>query len=390
MHLTFFALHGTALIRFIYRHPPSVNTTVVIILAALLAVLYATGMGRDAYAAKNPSARRPQSWRVAWLAAVVVVWAVLVELAPSFAWVAVPLIYAALRILPPVAACVLVGVLTLFVIIAQITLAPRFDLDLVIGPAAVAGFATAVFLHMKRLAQRQRLLIDDLIRTRRELAATERRAGTLAERQRLSIEIHDTLAQGLSSQQMLLQAAERTWDRDPAKAHGHVRAATKIVEHNLTEARRFVHDLAPADLALSGSLPDALRALAERESDERLRVFVHLEGQPEHELPERVQSTLLRVAQGALANVREHARASTAVLTLTTLDDRAVLDIADDGRGFDPATLPDTPDGTRGHGLPAIRVRVRQLGGTLAVESAPGEGAVLTVTVPLGGARVDG
>ncbi len=387
MHLTFFVLHGTALIRWIQRHPPWVNSPLVITLAVLLAALYASGVGRDAYAAMNPSARRPQLWPRVWLASVVVVWAVLVELAPSFAWVAVPLIYAALRILPPLAACVLVGLLTLFVIIAQLTLSPRFDLDLVVGPAAVAGFATAVFLHMERLANRQRRLIDDLIRTRRELAATERRAGTLAERQRLSMEIHDTLAQGLSSQQMLLQAAERTWGADPAKAHGHVRAATKIVEHNLTEARRFVHDLAPADLALSGGLPDALRALASRESDEELRVLVHTDGQAGPELPERVQSTLLRIAQGALANVREHARATTAVLTLTTLEDRAVLDVADDGRGFDPASLPEAPGGSRGHGLPAIRARVRQLGGTLTVESAPGEGTVLTVTIPLGVAR---
>ncbi|MBC9714656.1 sensor histidine kinase [Streptomyces sp. TRM66268-LWL] len=387
MHLTFYVLHLTALIRFIQRHPSSVNTTLVIVLAALLAGIYAAGVGRDTYAPTDPSMRRPQALRVVWLAAVVLVWAVLVELAPSFAWVAVPLIYAALRILPPVAACVLVGVLTVFVTIAQLRLAPRFDLDLVVGPAAVAGFATAVFLHMKRLAARQRRLIDDLIRTRRELAATERRAGTLAERQRLSMEIHDTLAQGLSSQQMLLQAAERTWDRDPAKAHGHVRSATKIVEHNLAEARRFVHDLAPADLAVSGGLPQALRTLAGRESDERLRVLVHAEEPGGPELPERVQSTLLRIAQGALANVREHARATTAVLTLTTLDDRAVLDVADDGRGFDPATLPETPQGSRGHGLPAIRARVRQLGGTLAVESAPGEGTVLTATIPLVGGQ---
>ena len=79
----------------------------------------------------------------------------------------------------------------------------------------------------------QRALIDDLIRTRRELAAIERREGTLAERQRLSMEIHDTLAQGLSSQQMLLQAADRTWDTDPGTARRHVRTAESIAERNL-------------------------------------------------------------------------------------------------------------------------------------------------------------
>ncbi|NEE30876.1 sensor histidine kinase, partial [Streptomyces sp. SID7982] len=105
---------------------------------------------------------------------------------------------------------------------------------------------------------------------------------------------------------------------------------------------------------------------------------------PHAPLPDRVQSALLRIAQGALANVREHAGASAAGLTLTHLDDRVVLDIGDNGRGFTAE-----PEGVRGartvrgHGLPAMRARVRQLGGTLTIESAPGEGTVLSAEVPL-------
>lgn len=253
-----------------------------------------------------------------------------------------------------------------------------------IGPAAVSALTTAVFLHMQRQAARQHALIDDLVRTRRELAATERREGTLAERQRLSMEIHDTLAQGLSSQRMLLQAADRTWDTDPAKARGHVRTAASIAELNLAEARRFVHDLAPADLAHGSGLDAALHALAERESGAGLTVRVHIDaGGHVTPLPERVQSALLRIAQGALANVREHSGATTAALTLTRLDDQVVLDVADNGHGFDPTALPEVPSGVRGHGVPAMRVRMRQLGGTLTIESAPGEGAVLTAAVPV-------
>ncbi|MEV0598693.1 sensor histidine kinase [Streptomyces sp. NPDC050315] len=391
MHVTFFLLLGSSMARFIQRHGSEAHAPWVIALAVVLAVLYVaglyvTGPGRSAPAVPQlpPGARVPwpPARRLVWLGTVVVVWAVLVDLAPSFAWVAVPLFYAALRTLPPRAAYVLVAVLTVFVIIAQLTLAQRFDLDLVIGPAAVATFATAIFMYMQRQAARQRALIDDLVRTRRELAATERREGTLAERQRLSMEIHDSLAQGLSSQRMLLQAAERTWDADPAKARGHVRTAASIAEHNLTEARRFVHDLAPADLS-RGGLPEALHALAARESHDRLTVRVHIDDATGAPLPDLVQSALLRIAQGALANVREHAAATTAALTLTTLDDQVVLDIADNGRGFDPAALPDTPTGVRGHGIPAIRARVHQLGGTLTVESAPGEGTVLTAAIPL-------
>ncbi|MCT7351585.1 sensor histidine kinase [Streptomyces sp. 15-116A] len=378
MHAAFFLLLGGALARFLLRHPGEPRTPWIIALCVVLAALHLLGPGT---AGAGP---RPTPRRAAWLALVVVVWMVLVVLAPSFAWCAVPLFYTGLRTLPARAALVLVAVLTAFVVAAQVQLAGRFDPNLALAPPAVAALATAVFLQMERHTARQRVLIDDLIRTRRELAASERREGTLAERQRLSMEIHDSLAQGLSSQRMLLQAADRVWDTEPDKARAHVRTAASVAEHNLAEARRFVHDLAPADLARGGGLEDALRALAERESGADLTVRVHVDGEERlPRLPDRVQSALLRIAQGALANVREHAGASSAALTLTVLDDEVVLDIADDGHGFDPAALPDTPAGTRGHGLPAMRARLRALGGTLTVESTPGEGTVLSAAVPL-------
>ncbi|MEV0371102.1 sensor histidine kinase [Streptomyces sp. NPDC050636] len=447
MHTAFFLLLGASLARFLIRHPGEPRTPWIISLSLVLALLYVLG---PALGSRTHHERRPTARRLLWLGAVVATWVVLVLLAPSFAWCAVPLFYTGLRTLPAGAASMLVGVLTAFVVVAQLRLSTEFDPNLLLAPPAVAALATAVFVHMERQAARQRTLIDDLIRTRRELAATERREGTLAERQRLSMEIHDTLAQGLSSQQMLLQAADRTWDTDPGTARGHVRTATEITARNLAEARRFVHDLAPADLADGASLPEALRQLTARAgesgssdapSTEALAVRFHLDGTPAP-LPDRVQSALLRIAQGALANVREHAAATTVALTLTYLGDQVVLDIADNGRGFDPyaptgpdapgpgasgpdapgpdasagprasagpdaPTRPSAPAGppgpagprtpaapsgpvpppspgrVRGHGLPAMRARMRQLGGTLTIESAPGEGTVLSAAVPL-------
>ncbi|MEU9864174.1 sensor histidine kinase [Streptomyces sp. NPDC047971] len=372
MHIAFFLLLGASLVRFLLRHPWEDRSPWIVALSGALAALYLLGPVLGTRATPR---------RIAWLFTVVAVWMLLVVLAPSFAWCAVPLFYTGLRTLPPRAALVLVALLTVFVVTAQVQLSNGgFDPNLIVAPPAVAAIATAVFVHAQRQAERQRTLIDDLIRTRRELAAIERREGTLAERQRLSMEIHDTLAQGLSSQQMLLQAAERTWDADPSTARRHVRTAESIAERNLAEARRFVHDLAPADLAEGGGLEEALRMLAGRES----AVF-RVDGAPVP-LPERVQSALLRIAQGALANVREHAAATSAALTLTYLDDQVVLDIADDGRGFDAGQRAGGPGGergVRGHGLPAMRVRAQQLGGTLTVESTPGEGTVLSVAIPL-------
>ncbi|WP_405783889.1 sensor histidine kinase [Streptomyces sp. NBC_00859] len=380
MHAAFFLLLGGALSRFLIRHPGEARIPWIVALSAVLALLYVCG---PPLGARGAASRRPG--RPAWLFLVVAAWVVLVLLAPSFAWCAVPLFYTGLRTLPLRAALVLVGLLTALVVAAQLQLAGRFDPDLLLAPPAVAALAAAVFLHMERQTARQRALIDDLIRTRRELAATERREGMLAERQRLSMEIHDTLAQSLSSQQMLLQAADRLWDTDRPLARTHVRTAESVTERGLAETRRFVQDLSPADLAdaegADGGLQEALRALAERESGAGMTVRFHAEGSAEL-LPDRVRSALLRIAQGGLANAREHSGASTAALTLTSLDDQVLLDIADDGRGFDPDGPP-APSTLRGHGLPAIRARAGQLGGALTVESAPGHGTVLSVAIPL-------
>ncbi|MGW4204625.1 sensor histidine kinase [Streptomyces sp. NPDC004726] len=407
MNIAFLALLGGALLRYVIKHSDSPRLPWVIGLSIALAALqlgghrlvryvreryvrhrYAEHSGtRDGHSQdrRTRDGQAPDRSELVRLGLVVGCWVVVVLLAPSFAWCAVPLIYTGLRSLPTRAAVALVAVLCVLVVMAEWRLRQGVDPNMFLLPPAVAVLATAVFLHMRRQADRLQALIDDLIRTRRELAATERREGTLAERQRLSMEIHDTLAQSLSSQQMLLQAAERTWESDPATARGHVLTAESIAERSLAEARRFVHDLAPAELAAGGGLAEALRTLAERETagaSGGLRVRFLVDGTP-GPLPDRVQSALLRIAQGALANVREHSDAATAALTLSHLDDQVVLDIADDGRGFAPADVLDAPQGPRGHGLAAMRARLRQLGGTLTIESAPGEGSVVSAAVPL-------
>lgn len=396
MSVSFVVLLVGAMARYLIRHPGAAETPWVVALTAGLAL---------AYVVRPVLGDRPASRpHLVWLAAFTLGWIALVLLAPSFAWSAVPIVYTALQLLPERAALVLISLLTVIVVGAQIRISGADPL-LILGPPAVAGLASVVFLHMRRQSERQRLLISDLIATREGLAASERRAGTLAERERLSMEIHDTLAQGLSSQRMLLQAADRVWDTDATAARRHVATASDIAERNLAEARRFVHDLAPADLADGGGLAEALRALAERESaageatgeSERssaagsaevrpLRVRFHTDGRAVT-LPARVEAALLRVAQGAIANVREHAQASEATLTLTYLGDEVALDIADNGRGFTPgAADPDTsarPDPQRGHGLPAMDARLRQLAGTLTVESGPGDGTVVSAWVPI-------
>ncbi|MGH8834711.1 MAG: sensor histidine kinase, partial [Actinomycetes bacterium] len=134
------------------------------------------------------------------------------------------------------------------------------------GIAFSIGLGTWV-TRVVQESQRRRDLIEELQATRAEVAQLSREAGTEAERQRLSAEIHDTLAQGLSSIVMLVQAADAELTRDPVKAREHLRLAAATARENLAEARALVAGLGPTALADS-SLPEALTRLARRAGTE--------------------------------------------------------------------------------------------------------------------------
>ncbi|WP_243711005.1 sensor histidine kinase [Actinomadura sp. KC216] len=371
MHAGFFLLLAASASRFVAGHGLHGATPLVLALCGVLGTGYALGVVLwDALGRRG---------RLAWLAAVVACWLALVAAAPSFAWCAVPLFFAALRLLSPRAAVAAVVVITGAVIFAGLYLADRADPSLVLAPIAVAAMAAVIFLELQRL-------VDELVRTRGELADTQRTAGVLEERERLSREIHDTLAQGLASMEILLQAADRQWDASPEDARRHLRQAADAAAVNLDEARHFVRALAPPALA-SGSLIAALGELAGDGAEAGPRVRFRTEGD-EYPLDVEVQAVLLRVAQGAVANAREHAGAATIMITLTYLDDAVSLDVADDGSGFDPRTAASA--GGRGYGLRAMRDRLAEVGGSLTVESTPGAGTVVAATVPRAPAREDG
>jgi signal transduction histidine kinase len=127
-------------------------------------------------------------------------------------------------------------------------------------------------------------------------------------------------------------------------------------------------------------LPQALGELTGRLAEEtglRAETVVTGTARP---LPAHVEEALLRIVQEALANVRKHAAASRVTVTLSYLDDVTMLDVHDDGVGFDQAA---TAAAGAGLGLHAMAERVAALGGSLVIESAPGEGTTVAVEVPV-------
>ena len=212
-----------------------------------------------------------------------------------------------------------------------------------------------------------------------QLLIQAREAGIADVRRRLAAEIHDTIAQGLTGIIAQLQVVAKTGD--PAAAREHVNQATDLARHSLGEARRSVQNLAPVGLSYDG-LPEAMHKTVDQWAARTgVRAEFTLTGTAQH-LHGEVSATLLRITQEALANVAKHAAATRVGVTLSYMDDEVTLDVRDDGKGFEPMTLP-TRTGTGGFGLDGMRARAERIAGSLTVESEPGSGTAVSARVPL-------
>ncbi|MGV3713279.1 sensor histidine kinase, partial [Pseudolysinimonas sp.] len=248
-----------------------------------------------------------------------------------------------------------------------------FFVSLGFSPAATSSAALTVLfsfagsvalgLWIYRIAddaeERARLL-DELTAAQDELAALHRDAGVTDERQRLARELHDTIAQTLAGTVLLAQRARRELATG-ALSDATLGSLEDAAREALTETRTLVAGSAPVELG--AGLAGALEVLAERfrrESGASITVSVALDAP----LQRGAEVALLRCAQEGLANVRKHAGASSVAVTLDGDGADAVLRVTDDGRGLDPAAIPD------GFGLSGLRARLALVGGSLAVSGS--------------------
>ncbi len=287
---------------------------------------------------------------------------------------------------------------------------------LYLGFVASIVLLVAVFSHLgeftaersderRRMVERLRTTLRENEGLQAQLLLQAREAGVHDERERMAREIHDTLAQGFVGIITQLQAAERAELEETRASRGAVRGdgiggtgegdraewrlrvanATRLARENLAEARRSVHALGPAPLETT-PLPDALSDLiVEWSRMSGVHSGFTLTG-PARPLHTEVETTLLRAVQESLSNVARHAEAARVGVTLSYTDDLVLLDVRDDGVGFDPAAVGalrgGTEDTTGGFGLTSVRQRVGRLAGTVRVESEPGHGTALSIAVP--------
>jgi two-component system NarL family sensor kinase len=203
--------------------------------------------------------------------------------------------------------------------------------------------------------------------------------GAAEERNRLAREIHDTLAQGLAAITLQLETADALLETNtqPDKARQIVQHALSLTRSNLDAARRSVLDLRAAPLE-GRSLGDAVSEMAEEWVDRgNLTLNLSVTG-GKFPLPVRVEVGVYRIVQEALTNIVRHADAHNLTLDLTITPEQIALTIEDDGRGFDPAEVPN------GHyGIIGMNERIKLLGGEMTLCSTPSDGTRLDIVIPL-------
>ncbi len=352
---------------------------------------------------------RPDRARAAWLVPTIICFAGLAVTAPDGVYLAFPLFFLVMNVVVGPAAIALVAVVAA-IAVGAIAVHGGWSVGGVVGPLLGAAVAVVVGMGFRMLlneAESRAAAIDQLLAARADVAEMSRRAGELDERARLAADIHDTVAQGLSSIQLLLHSVESTLGADDrtapdtaadrtdqdatngpnnaanaaatARALESVRMARRVAADNLGETRRIIAALQPGPLAgadLQVALARVCAATPATVDGSPTEFVVDGDARP---LPADVEATFVRVAQASIANVARHARASRCTVTLTHQPDSVSLDIVDDGIGFDPAAAP--PRGAVG--IEGVRRRVAVLGGSVSIESAPGAGCGVSIRIPL-------
>jgi signal transduction histidine kinase len=237
-----------------------------------------------------------------------------------------------------------------------------------------AGSALLIAFFLRATSDesdRRQALVEELERTREQLAFAERLAGQTEERRRIAGELHDTVTQQLVGIVMHLEAKD-----------GKDETALRLAREGLAEARRIVWADRPAQLEGASLSRAVTNAAARVAKDTGLEIDCNIEDETDR-LPVELQTLVLRAVQEALANVKKHAKAKRVAISVTVDGGLLAVDVDDDGVGFD-GRIPDAPRATgSGFGLRGLSERVGALGGKLAIESEEGRGTTIAIHVPL-------
>lgn len=232
----------------------------------------------------------------------------------------------------------------------------------------IRGNLGDINVQLESLRQRQRLGLQ-IIKAQEE------------ERKRLSREIHDGPAQSLSNVALRMEFCEKLMDADPEKVRNELRELKKIVKNNLQDVRKIIFDLRPMALDDLGVIPALKRYIEDFQDKNNIDIQTDFRGR-EIRFEPALEVALFRLIQEALNNVVKHARASRAQVRVEIGGGVVKASVEDDGVGFIMEKALNDRTGTK-FGLISMRERVDMLGGSMIIETKPGQGTKILYTIPM-------
>lgn len=241
------------------------------------------------------------------------------------------------------------------------------------GSFLLVGYMVARIMTLQR---RQRQSLAEANTKLTHYATTLEQLTITRERNRLARELHDTLAHTLSAVAVELEAVDSLWDVDPDQARTLLKRSLAATRTGLTETRRALQALRSSpleDLGLALAIRQEAQTVAERANWALdLRIPERVDN-----LPPDVEQCFYRVAQEALANASHHSQAQRVMVNLLRENGHLTLTVSDDGQGFDPSSV----DAERHLGIRGMQERAEMVGGTLEIESEPGQGTTVRLAI---------
>lgn len=204
------------------------------------------------------------------------------------------------------------------------------------------------------------------------------RLAILEERERIGMDLHDGIIQSIYAVGLALDYARSAVQEEPGAALAKIDQAVEGLNNTIRDIRAYILDLRPRQFRGEDLMTGLQKLVAEFK--ENARVEAHLEG-PKNNLaglPTSHATALFHICQEALANVAKHSKATTVNIHLWTTGGRVLLEVTDDGKGFDLRKM----SVTLGHGLSNMHIRAHKVGGAVEITSEPGNGTTVLAWVP--------
>lgn len=204
------------------------------------------------------------------------------------------------------------------------------------------------------------------------------RLAVLEERERIGMDLHDGIIQSIYGVGLSLESALHSFEEDPQDAKTRVQRSIENLNQAIRDLRAYILDLRPRQMGTEGLMSGLNRLITEFRANTLAAVQITGTDHELKDLPQPRSMALFHICQEALANIAKHAKAKQVVISLWSTEERVLMEIHDNGKGFEMENM----NAAIGHGLANMQTRARAVGGDLDISSVVGEGTTILAWVP--------